>query len=68
MGLGLEGRGGELDVATLVWPISLFVGPMDGSIGSFGRCRVSSSERIMLPGKLQTCIGRELEMEIWRWY
>jgi hypothetical protein len=31
----------------LVWVSSLFVGPLDGSVGSFGRCRVSSSERIM---------------------
>ena len=48
MGFGLGGREGELDVAMSVWGCTLFVGPVEGSIGSFGRCVVSSSVRIML--------------------
>lgn len=52
MGAGLGGRS-ELDVATSVWGDVLFVGPVEGSIGSFGRCGVSSSVRIMLLDQLQ---------------
>jgi len=37
------------------------VGPIEGSIGSFGRCGVSSSLRIMLLDRLQGWGGRELE-------
>jgi hypothetical protein len=40
------------------------VGPVDGSIGSFGRCGVSSSVRIMLLGQG----WRELEEEIAQYY
>jgi hypothetical protein len=61
VGFGLGGRGGELDVATSVWGGALFVGPVEGSVGSFGRCGVSSSVRIMLLGQLQGWRRRELE-------
>lgn len=66
MGFGLGGRGGELDVATSVRGGALFVGPVEGSIGSFGRCGVSSSLRIMVFGQLQD--WRELEEEIVQYY
>ena len=58
MGLGLGGRREEPDV---VWRGTRFVGPMEGSVGSFGRCGVSSSERIMLFGQLKSRSRRELE-------
>ena len=63
MGFGLGGREGELDLATSDWGGALFVGPVEGSVGSFGRCGVSSSLRIML----QYWRGREEEEEI-VWY
>lgn len=59
MGFGLGGRSSELEVARLV---DLFVGPVEGSVGSFGRCSVSSSTRIMLIGLLQVGGGREEEI------
>jgi hypothetical protein len=58
------GRGGELDVARSVWGGALFVGPAEGSVGSFGRCEVSSSLRIMLLGQMKSWRGRKLEKEI----
>jgi hypothetical protein len=54
VGIGLGGRGDEPDVATLVWRGTRFVGPKEGSEGSFGRCGVSSSVRIMLFGQLDS--------------
>lgn len=63
MGFGLGGRRGKLDVATSGGG-ALFVGPVEGSIGSFGRCGVSSSVRIMLQGWR----GREVEEEIVLYY
>jgi hypothetical protein len=58
---GLGGRGDELDAATWVSGGALFVGPVEGSVGSFGRCGVSSSLRIILLGQLQGRRGRDLE-------
>lgn len=66
MGFGLGGRS-ELDVATSVWGDALFVGPMEGSIGSFGRCGVSSSVRIMLLDQLQgvgSCRRRQYSIKV----
>jgi hypothetical protein len=40
------------------------VGPLEGSMGSFGCCEVSSSVRIMLQGWR----GRKLEEEIVLYY